>query len=80
MTFLKKLTSRKFLAAAAGIIAGISMVFGLDESVITTVSGAVMAAASVVSYIITEGRIDASAAGNAAEKIQSAVDILAEGK
>ena len=80
MKILKKLTSRKFLAAAAGIIAGLSMVFGLDESVITTVSGAVMAVMSVVSYIITEGRIDASAAGSAAEKIQSAVDALTEEK
>ena len=74
MDFIKKFTSRKFLAAAAGVIAGLSMVFGLDEGVISTVSGAVMAVASVVSYIVAEGRIDASAAGKAAEKIQLAAD------
>ena len=73
---LKKITSRKFLAAVAGVIAGLSMVFGLSEEVITSVSGAVMAAGSLISYIITEGRIDAAKAGDAAQKIQNAVDAV----
>lgn len=76
--FLKKLTSRKFLAAAAGVIAGLAMVFGLDESVITTVAGAVTAVASVVTYIMTEGKVDAAAVGDAAGKVQDAVEVLAE--
>ena len=74
--FLKKLTSRKFLAALAGLITGLAMVFGLEESVMTTVSGAVVAVASLITYIVTEGRIDAEAVGDAAEKVQDAIDAV----
>lgn len=59
--FLKKLTSRKFLAALAGIATGLAMVFGVDEGTISTVAGAVTTAASVVSYIMSEGMVDAAA-------------------
>ena len=76
MEYLKKFTSRKFLAALAGIIAGIAMAFGLSESIITTVSGAVMAVGSVIAYIITEGKIDAAAVGEAAQKVQDAIDAV----
>ena len=37
-----------------------SMVFGLDESTISSVAGAVVSVASVVSYIINEGKVDAA--------------------
>ena len=66
MNIGKKLTSRKLWAAIAGLIAGLAMVFGLDADTITVVSGAVTSAASVIAYIVTEGRIDAANA--AAEK------------
>ncbi len=62
-TFFEKLKSRKFLAAAAGFVAGLAMVFGLDESVISTVAGAVTTLFSVVAYIKTEGHVDAQAVG-----------------
>ena len=55
----RKLSSRKLWAAAAGIITGLAMVFGLDEGTISSVAGAVVSVASVVSYIITEGKVDA---------------------
>ena len=58
MNIKKKLTSRKLWAALAGIVTGLAMVFGLDESIISTVAGTVTAIASVVAYIITEGKID----------------------
>ena len=63
--FLKKLTSRKFLAALAGVATGLAMVFGVDETTISTVAGAVTTVASVVSYIMSEGMVDAAAAGDA---------------
>jgi len=72
--FLKKLTSRKFLAAAAGLISGLSLAFGLDDGIVSAVSGAVLAGASLISYIITEGRIDAKKAADAATKLQNAAD------
>ena len=55
----RKLSSRKLWAAVAGIITGLAMVFHLDESTISSVAGAVVSVASVVSYIITEGKVDA---------------------
>ena len=59
--FLKKITSRKFLAAVAGVATGLAMVFGVDETAISPVAGAVTTVASVVSYILSEGMIDAAA-------------------
>ena len=73
-TFKDKITSRKFLAAIAGLVTGLAMVFGLDESIISQVSGAVVSVASVIAYIITEGKIDAAAVGDAAEDVAEAVD------
>ena len=66
--FLKKLTSRKFLAALAGVATGLAMVFGVDETSISTVAGAVTTVASVVSYILSEGMVDAAAVGAKKEK------------
>ena len=56
----RKLSSRKLWAAVVGIITGLAMVFGLDESTINSVAGAVVSVASVVAYIITEGKVDAA--------------------
>ncbi len=61
MTFLKKLTSRKFLAAVAGVATGLALVFGVDESAISMVAGAVTTLGSVVSYVLSEGMVDAAA-------------------
>lgn len=75
-TLLKKLLSRKFWAALIGIITGLAMVFGLDQNIITTVAGAVTAIASVVAYIVTEGKIDVAAAHSAAGSVSKAVDAV----
>ena len=66
--FLKKLTSRKFLAALAGVATGLAMVFGVDETTISTVAGTVTTVASVVSYIMSEGMVDAAAVGAGKDK------------
>ena len=55
-----KLTSRKFWACVVGIIIGIATTFGVDESTVATVSGAVVSAASIVAYITGEAFVDAS--------------------
>lgn len=55
----RKLSSRKLWAAAAGIVTGLAVVFGLDEGTMSSVAGAVVSAASVIAYIITEGKVDA---------------------
>lgn len=76
MEFLRKISSRKLWAAGAGLIAGLAMVFGLDESVVTSVAGAAVSLGSVVAYIAAEGRIDAEGVKKAAEDIQEAIDEL----
>lgn len=73
-SFLNKFKSRKFLTCIAGIIMGVCMVFGLDEGTINTIAGAVLALASAVTYIYTEGKIDAVAV----EKIKDTVDDVQE--
>lgn len=66
----RKLSSRKLWAAVVGIITGLAMVFRLDENTISSVAGAVVSVASVVAYIITEGKVDAeSVKKTAAENI-----------
>ena len=72
----RKLSSRKFLAAVAGIVTGLAMVFGLDENTIHTVAGAVVSAASVVAYIMAEGRVDAESVKNAADGVQGAAEAV----
>ena len=68
----RKLSSRKLWAAVAGIVTGLAMVFGLDEGTISSVAGAVVSVASVVAYIITEGKVDEAAARKAVDDIQKA--------
>ena len=64
----RKLSSRKLWAAIAGIVTGLAMVFKLDESTISSIAGAVVSVASVVSYIITEGKVDAEGVKYTAEE------------
>lgn len=65
----RKLSSRKLWAAAAGVVTGLAMVFGLDESTISSVAGAVVSVASVVTYIITEGKVDAESVKKPVEEM-----------
>lgn len=76
--FITKLSSRKFLTCIAGVILGVCMIFGLDEGTVSIIAGAVTAIASVISYIIAEGKIDAAAVGEAANKVTGAIDAVKE--
>ena len=60
----QKLTSRKLWVTVAGIAAGICMALGGDTTEVESVAGAVMAAVSAVAYVLSEGAVDAAAAGN----------------
>lgn len=72
----RKLSSRKFLAAVAGIVTGLAMIFGLDENTISTVAGAVVSIASVVAYIMAEGKVDAESVKQAVDSVQGAVEAV----
>lgn len=74
--FLKKMTSRKFWMAAAGVVTGIAMAFGVEESAVATVAGAITALISVVTYVHTEGRVDAEHVKHVTEKVQDAVELV----
>ena len=76
MDILKKFKSRKLWVAVIGVLMGMAMIFGVDPNVAETVSGAVVAVVSVVSYIVAEGKIDAAAVGQAAQAVQDAVDAV----
>lgn len=56
----RKLTSRKFWIAVVGLVSGLLMAFKVDGQTVETVSGCIMAAASVIAYIIGEGLADAA--------------------
>ena len=74
--FIGKLKSRKFIAAILGIAMGGAMIFGVDLNVAGQVAGAIMATFSAVSYIFTEGKIDAERIKNAAVLIQEGVNAV----
>ena len=76
--FIRKLTSRKLWMAIAGVATGIALVLGVDGGDISNVAGAVTAAASVISYIVTEGRIDAESVKNAIEAAGEAKESFEE--
>lgn len=79
MNWKEKLSSRKLWAAIVGVLMGIAMVFGLDESTITDVAGAVVSIASLMTYIITEGKVDAAAADKLVG-IDKVIEIVGEVK
>lgn len=73
-TLLQKLSSRKLWTALAGLAAGLALAFGLDQEAVSAAAGAVVSVVSVVTYIVTEGRIDAAAVKTAIEEVQQAVE------
>ena len=74
--FLRKLTSRKLWMALAGIATGVAMALGAESTEITAVAGAVTAIASVVTYIVTEGKVDAESVKNAIIEIQDGIETI----
>lgn len=56
----RKLTSRKFWIAIVGLVSGLLMAFKVDAEMVDTISGVIMAAASVIAYTIGEGLADAA--------------------
>jgi phage shock protein PspC (stress-responsive transcriptional regulator) len=74
----RKLSSRKLWACIAGVVTGLAMVFGLDQGTMDSVAGAVVSIASIMTYIITEGKIDAAAVKQAVEDVQEAGQAVAE--
>lgn len=54
----RKLTSRKLWVSIAGFVAGLVVIFGGDTGTADKISGAIMAGAAVVGYVVGEGLVD----------------------
>jgi len=54
----RKLTSRKFWAAVAGFVSMLIVALGRDAETAQTVTGLIMAGASLIGYMIGEGLAD----------------------
>lgn len=57
----RKLTSRKFWAAVAGFVSMLIVALGKDAETAQTVTGLIMAGASLIAYMIGEGLADTGA-------------------
>lgn len=73
---IRKLSSRKLWLALSGVAAGIAMALGVEVSDIQVVAGAITAIGSVITYIVTEGKIDAERVKVAIEETQKAVNTI----
>ena len=56
---IRKLTSRKFWLAVAAFVTDLIVAFKGDAELAETLSGMIMAGATVIAYIVGEGLIDA---------------------
>ena len=56
---IRKLTSRKFWLAVAAFVTELIIAFKGDAELAGTLSGMIMAGATVIAYIVGEGLIDA---------------------
>ena len=59
---IRKLTSRKFWLAVAAFVTELIIAFKGDAELAETLSGMIMAGATVIAYIVGEGLIDAGTA------------------
>jgi len=74
---IRKLSSRKLWMAVAVVGTGISVALGVDATEIQTIAGSLTALFGAITYIVTEGKIDAANVGTiiqGAEEIKTAFD------
>lgn len=57
---IRKLTSRKFWVAVAGLVSGIIVAAKGDAETAEVVSGLILQAAAVVGYLLAEGLTDSA--------------------
>lgn len=72
---MKKFTSRKFLAMVAGVLTGIGVILAG-----ATAEGITAVIASVVSYLIAEGYIDAKAVNTVKDVVDGVADEVKDDK
>jgi len=77
---LKNLLSRKFLLALIGAASGLAIALGADADFVQVLVGAATALVSVVSYIVTEGKVDAEAVTLASDFVQQVIEAVEAAK
>jgi hypothetical protein len=70
---MSKFTSRKFLAAIAGVLTGIALIVSGN-----TIEGASTVITSIVAYIVAEGYVDGKAVKNTIETTQDVLNEVAK--
>ena len=60
----KKLSSRKFWAAVVGFVTPLLIAFGVSETNAAEIAAIIMSGASLISYVLAEGFIDAKNSNN----------------
>lgn len=63
INWARKLTSRKFWAAAVGFVTPMMVAAGATDGTITQVTAIIMGGATLIAYIIGEGMADSANAG-----------------
>lgn len=76
-TIWEKLKSTKLWCALAGLILGAALALGADGESLGQVLGAVTAIVSSVTYIVTEGKVDAAGAKNLGEGLAALLALFA---
>ncbi len=61
---IRKLTSRKFWMALAAFVSGLVVALGESADTAETITGLIMAGATVLGYLLAEGLTDAAEAGS----------------
>ena len=76
---LAKFKSRKFLMALVSVIMGVLGMAGVADGTIEVVSSIALILIPVVTYIVTEGKIDAAAVDKIVEAVGEIVDTIQDG-
>lgn len=75
-SWIKKLTSRKFLMAFVPAIAAICALFGYGENQVVTIASAVVVIVSSVSYMWMEGKCDQESIKQSADALREIIENL----
>lgn len=59
-----KLTSRKFWAAVVGVAVALMILFGVDSAMQEKIVALITASATLIAYILAEGKVDSSSAND----------------